>query len=408
MSKRESRLHDHNWSDKKALLIQLEKLWDKGLLLQEYLRDSDFFPRRLSFKSPDSKALANEFDAVRCWIGEIRKLTGFRVVYKTVRHRVIGENSLPAEVWVDDLGTAIALLHKQREVTAFSQLVAQTQQRAPELLSWVGRFPLRALALTDAWPKLLDFVLWRQQHSSPAIYLRQVSLPGIDTKFIEQHRSVLASLLDLCLPAEQIDHAMTGNRQFEQRYGFRGKPERIRFRLLDTELALLPGTDNDISVTASDFQALHKQPEFASQIKRVYITENEINFLAFPAQKNSLVIFGAGYGFDALAQANWLFRTEIFYWGDIDTHGFAILDQLRGKFPHVQSLLMDATTLMAHREFWGQEIRSESRELSRLTTDEQTLYQDLLAGKYQANLRLEQERVNYEYLITALSATDIG
>jgi hypothetical protein len=387
-------------------LSQLEKLWNNGRLLQAHLSGGDLFPRRLNFKSPDSKALANEFDAVRHWIAEIHKLTGFRVVDKTVRHRVIGENSLPTEVWIDELETAVALLHKQREVAAFSALVAQTQQRVPILISWVSQYPLKALLLAQAWPKLLDFVCWRQQHPDPAIYLRQVSLPGIDSKFIEQHRTVLASLLDLCLPAAQINQAMTGNRQFEQRYGFRDKPERIRFRQLDPELALLPGTDKDISITAADFQALDQTAGFSRDIKRVYITENEINFLAFPPQKNSLVIFGAGYGFDALAQADWLSRLEIYYWGDIDTHGFAILDQLRGKFLHVKSLLMDETTLIAHREFWGQETRPEGRMLSRLMDDELKLYQALLTNKHQARLRLEQERVGFDYLIAVLTGLD--
>ena len=33
--------------------------------------------------------------------------------------------------------------------------------------------------------------------------------------------------------------------------------------------------------------------------------------------------------------------------GDIDTHGFAILDTLRARFDHVESFLMDRDTLMA-------------------------------------------------------------
>ncbi|MGI6299138.1 MAG: Wadjet anti-phage system protein JetD domain-containing protein [Saccharofermentanales bacterium] len=44
------------------------------------------------------------------------------------------------------------------------------------------------------------------------------------------------------------------------------------------------------------------------------------------------MIFGAGYGFDHLASASWLNQKDIYYWGDIDTHGFAILNQLRRLF----------------------------------------------------------------------------
>ena len=248
------------WSDKKSLLSQLEKLWNKGLLLEETVCSSSLFPKRLLFKTPDSKALSYDFDAVRCWVADIQKLKGFRIVYKTVRHPVIGENRVPVEVWLDTLETAIALLNKQKQISAYSELYEQTKRHTPELIKWVKHYPLKALGLADVWPKLLDFVRWSQQHPRPDIYLRQVSLPGIDSKFIEQHRPVLAALLDLALTEEQIDYTKTGIKQFEQRYGFRSKPEKIRFRLLDTGLTLLPpllhGADNDINITANDFQQL--------------------------------------------------------------------------------------------------------------------------------------------------------
>ena len=395
------------WSDKKSLLSQLEKLWDKGLLLEETACSSNLFPKRLTFKTPDSKALSDDFAAVRTWVAEIQKLKGFRIVFKTVRHPVIGENRVPVEVWLDTLETAIALLNKQKQVAVFLELYEQTRRLTPELIKWVKQYPLKALRLAEVWPKLLDFVRWSQQHPRPDIYLRQVSLPGIDSKFIEEHRLVLSSLLDLALVDGQINNKKTGIKQFEQRYGFRSKPEKIRFRLLDTGLTLFPGllpaADNDFSITANDFQRLNQNTEFLSQIKRIFITENEINFLTFPEQLNSLVIFGSGYGFDALAKAQWLSQLTIFYWGDIDTHGFAILDQLRHKFPHVQSLLMDKTTLIKHREFWGYETKAENRGLHRLTDSEQNLYQALLDNKYTEHLRLEQERVDYKHLIHELS-----
>ena len=44
---------------------------------------------------------------------------------------------------------------------------------------------------------------WPGQSTNPRpnIYLRQVDLPGLHTKFIEAHRGVLAELLDLALPS---------------------------------------------------------------------------------------------------------------------------------------------------------------------------------------------------------------
>ncbi len=220
-------------------------------------------------------------------------------------------------------------------------------QRHPTLLPWLGRQPLRALALADVWPRLLDVVAWLQAHPRPGIYLRQVDLPGIHSKFIEAQRGVLSELLDLALPQEAVDSAASGAAQFARRYGFRDKPLRVRLRFLDPgHLAWVPGADADYTVSQEAFARL------APDVRRVFITENEINFLAFPPANASLVVFGAGYGFDALAKAAWLRERDVFYWGDIDTHGFAILDQLRAHVPQARSLLMDHDTLLGHQEHW--------------------------------------------------------
>ena len=391
------------WSTEKTLLEQLEKLWQRGLLLRESIHDSGLFPYRLRLQKPDSKVLGEDFAAVQRWVADIRKVKDFRIEYKTVQHRVIGKNSLPAEAWIDSLDLAIKRLNRQSSFNRFTQLVAQTRQQLPVVLPWVEKNPLAALALAESWPRLLDFIGWRQLHPNPGIYLRQVSLSGIDSKFIEQHRRVLSALLDLALPTTQINPQFTGARQFAQRYGFNHKPETIRFRLLDPVLALLPGKDQDIRLSADDFQACYQIPAFSSQLKRVFITENEINFLSFPKQKNALVIFGAGYGFDALAKVKWLHTKQLFYWGDIDSHGFAILDQLRGKFPHVQSLLMDEATLLAHQPFWVEEKQPQHNTLHHLSPAENKLYQALLKHQYRHNLRLEQERIYYHYLDEVLT-----
>ena len=387
------------WSDEESLLLQLQKLWDKGALLQSDINACELFPLRLHFKSPSSKELSERFDAVRGWIAAMQNLQGLRLVYKTVRHHVIGENTLPVEAWVDNIDIAIALIDKQHDAADFAHIAELTRQRLPQLLSWIDQHPLKALSLAADWTKLLDFLCWRRQHANPDIYLRQVNLPGIDSKWIEHHRSILSQLLDEILPSDQIQMDVSGVKHFETRYGFRGKPERIRFRLLDPSLALFFGDDHDISLTALDFKNLDRHTDFIGRLERVFITENEINFLAFPPQPASLVIFGSGYGFAALAQATWLASVAILYWGDIDTHGFAILDQLRSKFPRVRSLLMDERTLMTHREFWGTEHNPESRALSRLTPEEQDLYQALIHHQYQPHLRLEQERIRFDAVL---------
>ena len=189
-----------------------------------------------------------------------------------------------------------------------------------------------------------------------------------------------------------------GMSQFCRRYGFMDKPLRIRFRILDPELALLPTcTDQDIAVNQDAFNRLDLK------VRRVFITENETNFLAFPDLPGSIVIFGAGYGFEMLAQAAWLRRCAIHYWGDIDTHGFAILDQLRAYFPHAESLLMDLKTLMAHELQWVNEPQPLRRDLTRLNREESTLYDELRNNLIGPAIRLEQERVGFGWVKIVLN-----
>jgi len=129
-----------------------------------------------------------------------------------------------------------------------------------------------------------------------------------------------------------------------------------------------------------------------------------INFLAFPSMPDSIVIFGAGYGFEMLAQAVWLRRCAIHYWGDIDTHGFVILDQLRAHLSHTKSFLMDRETLMAHELQWVREPSPIRRDPARFSTEELELFEDLRDDRMHPAIRLEQERIRFSWIKTALKS----
>ena len=152
----------------------------------------------------------------------------------------------------------------------------------------------------------------------------------------------------------------------------------------------------DISLDTKSFTALD------TGVSRVFITENEVNYLAFPNAESSMVLFGAGYGFEMLRNVEWLSKCFVHYWGDIDTHGFAILDQLRGLLGSAQSLLMDRETLFEFQSQWGREEKQTTRNLPRLTLPEQALYDALRNNRIRENLRLEQERIGYRWVEYAI------
>jgi hypothetical protein len=388
-----------SWTTPGDLRAQITRLWERGELLASLVTGEPIFPRRMPLKSPTSAEIAERFEDIRQWVGELRALSRCRVEMREFKHRIFGANALPDAVWIDTAEDAVALIGKQRDAARFAALLDVTRVREPRLIPWLARRPLRALELADAWGRLLDICAWFQAHPRPDVYLRQIDIPDVHTKFIETYRSVLSELLDCVLPPEAIDLSRSGVNQFAVRYGFRDKPLRIRFRMLDSNKALLPSgsPEQDMTLDAASFARLD------AGVGQIFITENEINFLAFPPMRDSMVIFGSGYGFEMLADARWLSRHRIYYWGDIDTHGFAILDQLRSQFSHVESFLMDRTTLLAFTSQWDREEKQTLRDLPRLNGEERALYDDLRDNRLRKNLRLEQEKIGFRWVEAALS-----
>ena len=101
------------WTTPADLRAQLQRRWDRGELLAELAAPAGLFPLRLALKGPSSAELSDQFDAVRGWAAALRQgaeAGGYRVVMRELRHRVIGSNSLPEQVWVDTLDAALRLI----------------------------------------------------------------------------------------------------------------------------------------------------------------------------------------------------------------------------------------------------------------------------------------------------------
>ncbi|HEY9785187.1 MAG TPA: TM0106 family RecB-like putative nuclease [Candidatus Obscuribacterales bacterium] len=393
-----------NWSSTSDFKVQLQRLWERGELFAELFDGEQIFPLRLKLKGPSSAEMAHRFDEIRAWISEMRSMPNCRVVMREINHRLIGKNFIPAEVWLDSTDDALTWIGKRKDFARLANIVEVTRLQQPLLLPWLKRNPFIALDNADKWEQLLQVVDWMQAHPRPGIYTREVVIPGLHSKFIEEHASLLSQLFDEVLPGEAIDRTAAGARKFAARYGFSEERPLIRFRILDERLALLPGAgDQDIALDWETFARLNPN------VRRVFITENKTNFLAFPSLPESMVVFGAGYGFEHLGAASWLFHCDIHYWGDIDTHGFAALHGARKYFPHIRSLMMDAQTISQFQHLSGNELKAhEAQYLDNLSESEQSIFSALKAGKWGKGFRLEQEHVDWDYANAAIRAACAG
>lgn len=392
-----------SWTSPAHLRAQLEKYWQRGDILRARLDSESLFPLTLRLRKPGAGDITERFAEVAEWVRALRdgakekKGFGYTVHWRQRRHRVQGANDLPDAVTVDTEHDALRWLGRRDDAARFSRLADSALKTFPALRSWLMQRPLRALEHEPVWNELLAVLVWFLANPRPGVYLRELSIPGIHTKFIETHRGVLAELLDAVLAADVIDRGATGVRGFNRRYGLRDKPVPVRFRLLDDDLAIHGLTDLTVPVD----QLAGLDPAADS----VFITENEINGLAFPPFPNALVIFGLGYRVEALRPLSWLAGKRIYYWGDIDTHGFAILHRFRQSFPEARSLLMDRATLDAHRPVWGREDEAKRFHgaLGNLTDAENDLFETLRENRLAPALRLEQEHIAQSWLLDALN-----
>jgi len=388
------------WTRPKDLADQVRRLWNAGRILSARLDGAPLFPYRLRLQRPHAGALGAHFDEVRAWIRALEEASrlkagfGYDIEWTEINHRQLGRNRVPDGAVVPTETDALRLIGKLREADRFSDLAETTLAAFPALATWLARRPFTVLDHAADWERILAILGWFRDHPDSGLYVRQIDIAGVDTKFIEARKGLLSELLDLVLVRAEGDAPPAGLKNFEPRYGLRAKPPLIRFRILDLRLAIRGLTD--ISVPPHELAAL------APPVRRVFVTENEINGLAFPPVADALVIFGLGYGIDLLAGLDWMKRLAVHYWGDIDTHGFAMLDRFRAAFPSAASLLMDRETLLAHRAQWGEEAVQHPGPLARLDPAEQALFADLLSDRLGERVRLEQERIAFGRVECAL------
>jgi hypothetical protein len=400
------------WTGPDEIVAQVQRLWDQGRLLACAVPFSEAgraecdtlleFPLPLKLRRPSPREFGERFEGVRAWIEALesgsrsRQGMGYAILWDETRNRQLGRNWTPVGIRVPTRDDALAMVGKTAEAAKFDAVVEATRARFPTLRDWLAKKPLTALDHADDWERILDCLAWFRSHPRSGLYARQIDVAGVHTKFIETRKGLLAELLDIVLPAEAIEPSATGARGFEARYGLRAKPSLVRFRILDARRAIGPLTD--LTVPAEHFARL------ALSVSRVFVVENEITGLAFPPMSDSMVVLGMGHAVSLIAAARWLADLDVHYWGDLDTHGFAMLDRLRASLPRARSLLMDRTTLLAHRPLWTTEEAPHIATLDRLMPEEAKLYADLRYDRLGRSVRLEQERISFVCLRSVLAS----
>jgi hypothetical protein len=357
--------------------------------------DREAWPLEIALGIPSEAEATSGIDAVGAWAQSWRdcRKPG-RIVWTERRWRNLGRQTLPEKL----------VLESVQEVAGWVGQSGRWQRAAERYRQFVHRWPSIGKALSrhfdvladyssDDFERLAGMLAWLEANPASGLYPRQLPVPGLDSKWLETRTGLLQDLLCGLRGAGPSDLG------FYDLCGLRPLPSLLRLRILDAELRRRVDGLPDISTPPSDLAQVGLRPS------RVFVVENLQTGLAFPEVSEAVLFMRLGYRVDALAALPWLAGAQLYYWGDCDTHGFAILNRTRAYFPDARSLLMDERTLKDHKLLWVEEPEQHpAHDLPLLTSDERAVYRALKENAWGPKVRLEQERVSWKYALRTIAA----
>lgn len=330
----------------------------------------------------DYEKARDAITAVRSHSKEIKGF-GYSVEWKEQSFRRYGSQRIPATVSFATREDYTQFLGKCSEARRFEQDFAMVINVFPDIANWGCRYPLKFVEHAGDWSGLISVCSYLRQHGRPNCYVRELPV-DVDTKFIERKRAVLAELLPILAPGCVRADAST----FETRFGFRLKLPIIRFRALDecyVKLGQMPFADFAIP--------LDEASRISVKADNVLIVENETTFLTLPKLPATFALLGAGDTVSVFREMQWLNQTRVFYWGDLDAHGFEALSLLRANYPQTVSVMMNSETFGLFCQFAKKAAPYVSRKQLCLSESEDSMFRLLITE----NKMLEQERIALRY-----------
>ena len=358
---------------------------------RDWLAGGGPWPLAVPLHPPSEREAARELEAARAWIGAWQSWIGPGELVWTERTWFsLGRQLLPERLLLQSADQVADWIGESVRWMSAVTRARGLAERFPALDACLGSHYDWLADSADAEIECLTAVLaYLSDHPDSRLYIRQLPISGVDSKWIAANRARVTELLRPLLGREGDLHEIAGLRR---------EPILLRMRVLDPQLRSTVGGLEDITAPVEQVAALDLRPS------RILIVENLQTGLAFTDLPGSLVLMGQGYAVDVFGRIPWLCDVPCDYWGDLDTHGLAILDRLRGYLPQARSLLMDEATLLDHRDLWGQEAKPLGRQdLPRLDDAEKELYDGLAGDRWGRSVRLEQERIGWDYACRRVS-----
>lgn len=365
--------------------------WWKEILLSS-IDSTYYFPKEINrIGKVSSKDILNKISAYKESIELLKnnskenKKAGYSLVLGERLFDKIGKQLVPEKISVDSIEDYLKVTGKEKEYIVFLKNLSLIKTELPLLIDWIKSNPTK-LVEHDTWVDTLKVCQYFLGTPLPNMYIRQLPI-DIHTKYILENKSIIQSLLDFLIP----QYINKDEVKFELRYNLKYSEPLIRVRFLDCSLSPINNV-TDISLTLSEFKSIR------TECMNIFVAENVMNFLTLPYLSKTIAIWsGGGFSVSYLKDINWIKGKQFFYWGDLDAHGFQILNQFRTYFQNTVAVMMDEETLSCFKSASG--TPASNQNLQQLTEKELELYNYLRHN----NIRLEQEKITQTFAVEKIN-----
>lgn len=352
------------------------------------------WPLSVSLGVPTEKDVAGDASGVRRWVDAWANWSGpGKVSWVSRQWACLGTQQLPASLELATPLEAASVLGHGRRWRIVEQRYQLLIERWPQLAgqSVIGKYFSVLSDYSDQdFSRLLAMLDWLEQNPASGLAPRQLPVAGLDTKWLEKRTGLITDFL-------RNIRGDDAPGDFYSTCGLRRPAPRIRLRILCPKLRQTVGGLNDIEAPLTEVAQLPINPQ------HVLIVENLETGLALPDMDGVVAFMRLGNAVTMLAEVPWLQGCDITYWGDIDTHGYAILNRARSLFPNLVSVLMDQETFVSYQDLWVEEdAQCPEATLPSLMEHESVVFHRLKDGRWGRQLRLEQERIPWPAAIERL------
>ncbi|WP_234795764.1 DUF3322 domain-containing protein, partial [Mycobacteroides chelonae] len=171
------------------------------------------------------------------------------------------------------------------------------------------------------WANALEVVNRLAAGPGQALMVRQLSVPGVHSKWIEKNAALLCTLIGL---TKSGPHDGTPLERLLQHVGLQAKEAPIHIALRCPKLRAAAG---QLAAFHAPIQVLNNST--ISPAVLLIVENDELGYTITEDIDGLAVIHGLGAAAPLLAALRWCHTAQVLYWGDIDRAGLSILATLR-------------------------------------------------------------------------------